>query len=233
MIPRGAGVHEALTPIATDLWVARRPLKLVVGDIGARMTVVRLQDGSLFVHSPVRLDEGTRRALDALGPVGCIVAPNKVHHLFVADYLTAYPQAAAYAAPGLPEKRRDLHFHGVLDDRALPQWQSDLDQHLFRGAPAVSEVVFFHGATRTLILTDLAFNAPATATGARVFHWLVGARGRFGPHRFMRLLIRDRNAARQSLARVLQWDFDRIIVSHGDVLETGGREKLSAAFAFL
>ena len=49
----------------------------------------------------------------------------------------------------------------------------------------------------------------------------------------MRLGIRDRRAARASVDKILQWDFDRIIVTHGDVLETGGHERFAAAFAFL
>jgi hypothetical protein len=60
---------EALTPLAPDLWVASRSLPIFVGDVGARMTVVRLRDGSLLLHSPVALDLETRLALDALGPV--------------------------------------------------------------------------------------------------------------------------------------------------------------------
>jgi hypothetical protein len=222
-----------LRQLASTLWVVDRPLKLVVGDIGARMTVIRARTGRLVLHSPVRLDDATRAALDALGPVGAVIAPSKVHHLFVGDYRTAYPGAAAYGAPGLAEKRRDLRFDGVLDDRPAPEWDGDMEQTVFRGAPRVSEVVFFHPATRTLILTDLAFNVAATAAGARLFHWLVGARGRFGPHRLVRSLIRDRAAARASVDRILAWDFDRIIVSHGDVLEAGGHQRFAEAFAFL
>ena len=90
------------------------------------------------------------------------------------------------------------------------------------------------GASRTLILTDLAFNISAERFGgARLFYWLVGAGGRFGPHRIIRYGIRDRRAARASLERILEWDFDRVIVSHGDVLESGGRASLAAGFSFL
>jgi hypothetical protein len=46
-------------------------------------------------------------------------------------------------------------------------------------------------------------------------------------------MIRDRVAARQSVDRVLQWDFDRIIMTHGEVVETGGREQFAATFAYL
>jgi hypothetical protein len=230
-MPGGTPALRALVP---DLWVAERPLKLAVGDIGARMTVVRLRAGGLFLHSPVRLDPETRRALDALGPVRAVVAPSKVHHLFVGDYAPACPEATVFGAPGLAEKRRDLRFDQVLGDEAPAAWQDEIEQHVFRGAPYLSEVVFWHRGTRTLILTDLAFNVPAGRTaGARVFYWLVGAAGRFGPHRFVRALIRDRRAARESVDHILRWDFDRIIVSHGEVLETGGRERLAAGFAFL
>ena len=225
----------AIRTLAPRLWVADRPLKTApMTDIGARMTVVQLSDGGLFLHSPVRLDDRTRAALDPLGPVRFIVAPSRVHHLFVADYFTAYPAARIYAAPGLQEKRGALQFHGILSDEAPAEWKADLAQHLFRGAPFLSEVVFFHAESRTLILTDLAFNVPAGKTSdARLFYWLVGAAGRFGPHRLIRLFIRDRKAARTSVDTILRWDFDRVVVSHGEVLETAGRERFAAAFAFL
>ncbi len=148
--------------------------------------------------------------------------------------MAAYPDAPVHAAPGLAAKRRDLHRAAVLDDEAPPEWSSELEQHLFRGAPALNEVAFFHPATRTLVLTDLAFNVAAErVAGARLFHLATGAAGRFGPHRLVRFLIRDRRAARASVDRILRWDFARVIVSHGDVLEHDGRERFAAAFAFL
>lgn len=228
-------MDDVLTQLAPSLWVATRPLKLPVGEIGTRMTVVRLADGGLWLHSPVRLDPATQAALDTLGPVRCVVAPSKVHYFFVSDYASAYPTARRFCAPGLQEKRRDLTFHGVLDaDSAPPEWQGEIDQHLFGGARYVNEVVFCHRASRTLVLTDLAFNlVHAPAGRARLFYWLVGATGRFGPHRMFRAFIRDRAAARASVERILQWDFDRVIVTHGEVLETGGKQRVAEAFSFL
>lgn len=224
---------DTLTPLAPDLWVATRPLPLAVGDVGTRMTVVRLGDGALWLHSPVRLDAATRAALDALGPVRAVVAPSKVHHFFVGDYRAAYPAARLYAAPGLADKRRDLAFDGVLDDDSPAAWRGELEQHLFRGTPLMNEVVFFHPASRTLVLTDLCFNVARPMRGrARLFCWLAGARG-FGPHRLVRLGVRDRAAARRSLQRLLEWDFDRVIVTHGDVLDSGGHEAMRRAFDWL
>jgi hypothetical protein len=225
---------EALTQLAPDLWVATRPLPLWVGDIGARMTVVRLADGRLLLHSPVALDAGTRGALDALGPVGWIVGPSKVHHLFLGAWTAAYPAAVLCGTPGLPEKRSDLRFGCVLGEGTPPPWGDGLECFLFEGAPGMNELVFFHPSSRTLVLTDLAFNLPPGAPNrARVFHALVGAAGRFGPHRIVRLAIRDRQAAARSVERLLAWDFDRVVVSHGEVLERGGKAGVARAFAYL
>ncbi len=182
----------------------------------------------------MRPDAETVQALDAVGPVRCVVAPSKVHHFFVGHHAAAYPDARLFAAPGLPEKRQDVHFHAVLGDDPPPEWRGALEQHLVRGASFVNEVVFFHPASRTLMLTDLAFNMTTAPPGrARVFCWLVGATGRFGPHRIMRAAIRDRATVRESVQRILAWDYDRVIVTHGEVLETGGRQQFAEAFAFL
>jgi hypothetical protein len=229
-------VTRLVSSLAPDLWVADRPFKipLRLGDIGCRMTVIRLSDGGLFLHSPVPLDAALRAALDQLGPVRAIVAPSKAHHLFVADYVKAYPEAKLCGVPGLPEKRKDLKFDSMLSDEGGADWRSQIDQQLFGGAPLLNEVVFFHRATSTVIFTDLVFNiAAGDASKARAFNWLSGAAGHFGPHRLIRWTIRDRKAARDSVRKILEWEFDRVIVTHGDVLDSGGRDRVRAAFSYL
>jgi hypothetical protein len=198
------------------------------------MTVIRLGDGTLFLHSPVQLDASIRMTLEKLGPVRAIIAPSKAHHLFVAEYLKAYPDVPLYGAPGLAQKRRDLKFHSTLGDLPPLDWYGQIQQHLFRGIPLLSEVVFFHTPARTVIFTDLIFNLTREqAAHARLFHCLTGATGRFGPHRLIRRMISDRAAARDSVQIILDWDFDRVIMAHGDLLESGGRARVRAAFSFL
>lgn len=227
-------MKEALIPLAESLWVVDRPLPILVGDVGARMTVIRLSDGSLLLHSPVALDTELSAALDDLGTVRWLVGPSKVHHLFLGDYVRAYPHATLCGVSGLAERRRDLSFDLLLDGRLPPAWRGEVEVEPFAGAPLMNEIVFFHPASRTLILTDLAFNVHDGATNkARLFHRLVGATGRFGPHRIVRFGIRDRRAARGSVQRILRWDFERVVVSHGAVLESGGRVAFAAAFAYL
>jgi hypothetical protein len=199
------------------------------------MTVIRLTDGSLFLHSPVPLDSGLRAELSDLGQVRALVAPSKVHHLFVGEWVSAYPEAKLHGAPGLPEKRKDLAFDSILSDESPADWRGQIDQLLFRGAPVLNEVVFFHRATRTVIFTDMIFNIPAgAAPKMRIINWLTGIVGHFGPHRLVRRrALADRDAARESVRRILEWDFDRVIVTHGEVLESGGRDRVRLAFSFL
>ena len=82
-----------LKPFAEHVWTESRRAKFLGVETGTRMTVVRLSDGGLFVHSPVALDLETRREVDALGEVRAVVAPSVFHHLFVGEWMAAYPKA--------------------------------------------------------------------------------------------------------------------------------------------
>jgi hypothetical protein len=216
------------------LWVFERPFSVLGLRVGTRMTALRLADGSLFLHSPVALDAETRSDLDGLGRVRFVVAPNKIHHLFVAAYRDAYPDAELWAAPGLREKRARLPFDRVLDDAAPGAWRDEVEQLCVAGIPYLNEVVFLQRATRTLLLTDLGMNfAPGGTLPTQLWVWAMGLRGRFGVSRLVRSLVRDRAALRASLERVLRWDFERVTVTHGMVLQRGGRRQLRQAFSWL
>jgi hypothetical protein len=223
-----------LRQLAQDVWVVERAQRFFGLEVGTRMTVIRLADGSLLLHSPVALDAELRRELDAIGRVCFAVAPNRVHHLYAGKVADAYPEARLWVGPGLELKRPDLVFDGVLGDEAPAEWKDQVDQVFFRGRPYENEIAFFHRVSRTLILCDLAFNfGPRAAAPTRLLMRLLRSYGRFGPSKLDPLLIRDRRAARQSLERILGWDFDRVVVAHGDVLESGGREALRQGYSWL
>ena len=220
--------------IAEDLWVAEQPLRFGLLQLGSRMTVIRLRDSSLLLHSPISLTESLRVEIEQLGSVRFVVAPNRFHHLFASEWMVRYPQARLYVARGLPEKRPDLTVTGVLPEDAPYSWLADLECILFEGLPLANEVVFFHRKSRTLMLCDLAFNiGPEAAWLTRLTFRPWGGCNSFGPTRFERLMIRDRRAARQSLERILSLDFDRVIVTHGVVLESGGLEAMRRSFEWL
>ena len=123
----GGDPAARLRKLDEDLWVVEAPLRVALFHVGTRMTVVRLGE-DLFLHSPVPLDDELREALGAIGKVRWVVAPNRFHHFFIGDYARAFPDCRLYAAPGLPEKRRDLDFHAELDDEAPADWAGHIDQ---------------------------------------------------------------------------------------------------------
>lgn len=225
-----------LERIDEDLWAASGPFATGGMVFGVRMMVIRLPDGSLFLHSPIQLTEELKAQIDALGPVGFLIAPNKVHHLYLDAWIAAYPGAKLHGAIGLPDKRKDLRFDGVLmDGRPDPGWAEVIDQVQMHGQPHVNEMVFVHRPTRTLILTDIAFNMRPEDTNwlTRIYLRLSGASGRLRGTLVMRMVTRDKDAARDSLAKILGLDFERITVAHGRILEHGGPDTLRAALDWL
>ncbi len=218
----------------TDLWVAEAPLRFAGLEVGTRMTVVRLPDGGLFVHSPIPADPELLREVEALGRVAFLAAPNRLHHLFVQEWQQACPEASLFVAPGLDDKRPDLAIAGVLTHEPEPGWREVLDQIVVDGFPFANEVVFFHRPSATLIATDLAFNIQASSAPlTRLFFRVGGSYGRLGPSLLERILVRDRAAFRASLKRILEWPFERVVVGHGEICEQGGREQLVEGYAWL
>jgi Domain of unknown function (DUF4336) len=219
-----------------DLVAIDHPFRMPGGvELGTRCVLVRLSGGGVVVHTPGPLSEPVRRAIDSLGPVRALVAPNLLHHLFLAENVAAFPQARVFGAPGLREKLGGVRVDEVIGDAPPELWAADLEQIVTHGAPGLNEVVFLHRASRTLLCLDLCFNVRAsTSLVTRLFMRVNGAYGRFGPSRLFRYaILKDGRAMRASLDRILAWDFDRVSMAHGEILERGGREALRASFAWL
>jgi hypothetical protein len=228
---------EALVrPLHRDLVAIDHPLTLSGGiDLGTRTCVIRLASGGSLVHTPGPLSDAARRAMESFGPVRALVAPNLLHHMFLAESIRAYPEARVFGAPGLREKLGDVRIDEVLGDKAPDLWAADLEQIFVTGAPSLNEIVFLHRASRTLLCLDLCFNLrESRSLVTRLFMRANGAYGRFGPSRVFRFgVMKDRRAMRASIDRILSWDFDRVTVAHGDVLETSGHSALRAGFDWL
>lgn len=217
-----------LTPLADDLWEARDELRLPGGIVfPVRMTVVRTGAG-LMLWSPIAIDDELAAAIDALGSVSHIAAPNCFHHLFLEDAKARYPNARLLAAPGLEEKRCDLSFDGALASAALG---AEVELLPIEGIPALNEVVLFHRGSRTLVVTDLVFHV-LEAKGLMswlVFRLVAGTLGHCRQSRLLRWATKDRERYAASVEAVLARDFDRLVVAHGEVIDSGGREALAAA----
>jgi hypothetical protein len=223
-----------LHALAKDLWVIDHPLQVGGLQLGTRTTVVRLATGGVWLHSPGPLSPELVDEIAALGPVQALVAPNAMHHFYLAQNVRTFPQAILYVSLALPAKLKEPFMYETLSDDPPTLWRDELAQHATRGIPKLQEVIFLHRASRTLILTDLAFHIRHSASWfTRLFMRLNGAYGHFGPSRIFRLLVKDRAALRSSLNLMEDWDFDRVIVSHGEVLEGGGKQAVQTQYAWV
>lgn len=202
--------------------------------LGRQIVVVRLPGGGLWVHSPVPVTPELRAELTALGEVRHVVGPNLWHDECLREFQAEHPAALFHAAPGLAAQKRDVRFGAELSDTPHPDWAGVLEQHLVRGMPKMNEVVFFHPASRSLIIADLAFNlGPDGPWWFALMMRAYGAWNRFGPTPLEKMLMKDKAAVRASIDRILEWDFDRVIVGHGRNVETGGKRVFREAYAFL
>ncbi|HYH99515.1 hypothetical protein [Hyalangium sp.] len=220
--------------VTEGLYVLEVPFRTAGLELGGRMTVIRLPGGGLWIHSPVRLDAATRAAVEALGPVRFLVAPNLMHHLSLKDWAAAYPEARVVALAGLRRKQPQLRIDVELGDAPDAGYSEVIMQQRMGGIPRVEELVFLHRPSCTLLLTDLAFHirdSPSWLT--RTYLRLCGTYGKLAPTLLLKSLVKDRAALRSSLEGVLSWDFERVVVCHGEVLERGGKEALRSGFAWL
>lgn len=226
----------SLCQFAPDIWTAEGPvISFHSFAYSTRMAVVKLSSGGLFIWSPVALSIDLKRAIDKVGQPCCLVAPNKLHHLFLCDWKIAYPDAQVYAPPDLKNKLKHLSFTELIDEPA-PDWAADIDQVIFRGSMFLTEVVFFHRASQTAIFADLLQNFPR--------EWFQGWRGviaRLGgivePHpgapRDLRTSFLNRRAARLALGKILAWPIEQVIIAHGHLAMTEGKEFVRRGFDWL
>lgn len=237
---------QVLQPVAEGVWIVDGPVvrMAAVGlqvPFPTRMTLIRLASGGLWVHSPIALSEQLRAQLEPLGPVAHLVSPNKIHYAHIRAWKEVYPQATAWASPGVRERaaqqRLSVSFDADLGDEPPRAWAGEIEQLLFRGSRFMEEVVFLHRPSRTLVLADLIenFEAERLRPWARWLAWLVGNLDPDGkaPWDLRMTFLGRKQQARASLARMLAWQPERILLAHGRWYPEHGTAELRRAFRWL
>lgn len=230
-----------LKPLARDIWIVDGP---VIGmkwlwtelPLPTRMTVVRLSSGDLWVHSPVALSGGLKAELAELGPVRYLVAPNKIHYWWIGEWRIAYPDALAFAAPRVEEKAAP---HGISFDRELrdaPEeaWAGEIGQVLVPGS-FMTEAVFLHRPSSTLILADLIENFEMAKVHGVFGRFLLRLGGVAHPHGSMPKDLRatfygHKDDVKRAVETMISWKPERIVLSHGRCYEENAVAELRRAF---
>jgi hypothetical protein len=219
---------------AEQLWTFTVDHRFMGMPFGARMTIVRMPSGGLWIHSPVARSDEAVAAANELGPVEALVAPNLYHHLYAGEWKAAHPDATLWGAPGLAKKRKDLSLDGVLGPDPVTDWQPTLLHQPIAGTDPMQMSAFLHVPSRTLITADMMarFDEPM-GLFSRGYFKMVGLWKRPALSRPLRMVFRDKAAARTCIDAVLDWDFDRVLFAHGVPIETDGQAAFRDAYAWL
>ena len=231
---------EVPKPLGDDVWIVDSgPISAMGLKLPIRMTVVRLPDGGLLLHSPTAYTAELGRALEAIGPVRHLVAPTVAHWMFLADWQRAYPEATTWGVPALRQRaqvrRSGVRIDADLGDEPPAAWGEEIEQGLVRGGGGFEEAWFFHKPSRTLLLADLVENLrpdklpPLTAMMMRA---TVATRATTGLHVRAALRLGGKRA-RSAIQAMIATEPERVVFSHGDFFAGQAAEQLRRAFAWI
>lgn len=216
--------------IPDSIYIVEYPIRFGGLDLFSRTTIVRFPDGKLWVHSPCKLDALLKAQIDELGEVAYIIAPGNFHHLWVSVFQQAYPAAETFLCPGLEKKRADLDFDWMLGNRPDSRWKTVFDQVLIQGTRIINEVAFLHKPSKTLILVDLLENIgddyTHDASMLLKFWWKVVFHMWNNPKAAPEYQVGwgDKGIVKKGLEKILSWDFNHIILAHGNTVEMNAKD---------
>lgn len=214
--------------LAENLWLLPYPLRLLGADLRRNVALIRLRAGQLVIHSTGPFTPGDVAGIRALGDPAWMLDVMLRHDTFTPHGLAAFP-GIAYLGPVGFDKVTGVPSQPLLPAPAV--WGDELQVVRLEGVPSMEEHAVFHAPSRTLIVADLIFNFGADASWwARLLLLLVldGSRSP-GISRSFKFTLKDRPAFERSLRTVMAWDFDRVIVGHGNVIERDGKRLLGEA----
>ena len=231
---------DSLVPFADGVWLAHAPVTFLGLRLTSTMVVLRLPDRSLLLVSPLALTQERRAAVEAVGPVAHLYAPNLYHHAWIEDWAAAFPTARVHAPRGLEKKHPSLRVDRWHGPGAAPA-----PAFTVAGAPTIEELpvegfrpgetALYHHPSRTLVVADLLQNIGRPPHGwTRTYARMMGFYDRLALSRAIRwTAFSDRKAARRSVDAILDRGAERLIVGHGEPLVTGGHDAVAGAYDWL
>lgn len=211
-----------LLTFAPNIYIKEYPIRYAGCTFSSCMTIAKLSNGRLWIHSPCEITPQLKAEIEALGPVGVIIAPGNYHHLHVKSCQDAFPSAQTVICPGVEKKQPTLKYDAILQEtKPEESYAADLEQVLIQGNRVINEVAFLHKESKTLILTDsielIGDSTPGTNLVLR-FWWkyLLRMWNVPKPAPEYQMGWNDKVLAKKSMEQIMQWDFQQVIISHGE-----------------
>lgn len=250
-------------PRGTNIWTLEGRLegRWGVSSFPVRMTIVRSGSGGsgspLLLVSSFPPDARVMELLRPLGQVRLVLAPNAAHCLWGAAMRKAYPGALLAGPPNAAARFPDQPWDALIKTPADFHWllvRQGFDAAELRAwttckaSPWLQEIPLLHRPSRTLILTDLAFNfkrdggetpLPGGPLGFLMRSLYLPLAGGYRPCCVTKpfglsFMLPDADAMCTVMQEIAGTDFDQVIMAHGDVVPApGGKaafQQGSAAF---
>lgn len=206
--------HGPIDRLESNLWSVTGTLPGM--SLKRVMTLVRLGDGSVVIHSAVALDDGAMAEIEAWGKPAVLLVPNAYHRLDAPAYLSRYPDLKVYCPRGSRAKVEEvIRVDGDCDDFV---GDASITLEHLDGVRKVEGVMAVRSDSgSTLVFNDAVFNMPhGRGVPGFIFHHITGSTG--GPRvtRLYRMMaVKDKAALRAHLERLAETpDLKRIVVSH-------------------
>ena len=229
---------NTLKPVDDNIWIVDGPEISFNGlPFPTRMTIIRLQNGDLFIHSPTPLPEPLKNQVDAIGKVRHLVSSNYIHYWWIGEWQEHYPDAIKWASPKVRPRaaKHGIKFDRDLGEQAELDWADEIDQIIVHGGRAMEEVEFFHKPSKTLILTDFIENFEPKRVHSRIMRFLLKLGGVADPDGKMPVDIYlsffgRRDKLKSAIQTMINWHPERVILAHGRWYKKDGEAELRRAF---
>ncbi len=196
--------------LGPDVALLKYDLRRFGIDFGRIVTLLRLRDGRLLLHSTAPFGPEEVASIRRFGEPAWLVEATGMHNTFARTAQLAFPRIP-YLTPAPRAGLTTTAFNPPPRD-----WAGEIDLIRIEGLRRIEEYAFFHRASRTLVLADLLFHFPAEMRGwQRFFVKTIMRLPRLVGISFLfRSMIRDRERFADSARKILAWDFRQIVVAH-------------------
>lgn len=230
-----------LDELAPNLWIIEGQCVNFHGfAYPTRSVVVRLANGDTWVWSPIKITDELARAVESLGPVKHLISPNKIHHLFLSEWMERFPDALLWGPSSTIKKRMDLDFQQPLSGAAPRSWRDDFEQFYVEGSMAMDEVLFLHKQSKTLILADFSENFGAKFLRENWKGWqrwlarmwgITEGKG-YAPLDWRLSFVR-RSKLRLLRKQLLASDIQNVVMAHGEIQKSNGKTFLNQSLRWI
>jgi hypothetical protein len=213
--------------ITDDVVVMSSPWHVFRIDFARTVTLLRLRDGRVVIHSSAPFTAEDIAAIRGFGKPAWLVDATLLHDTFAKEGRAAFSRFALSRTGWFRESERDSDW---TIGASPSDWKDEIDVLKLDGN-RMSEHALFHRRSAPLVVADLFFSFPRQTRGWGHFfiRYVMRLPRLFGVSVFFRMTISNRQAFNGSMKALLQWNFDRLVVAHREPIDKDAKPTVEQA----